>query len=58
MARTLEQRTHDLAVMGEMVVELAREAIDAGEMTNELVELICELEARMGRALEVGNPDQ
>lgn len=51
MARNLDQRTHDHAVLSELVVELAQEAAEAGEMTEEVVELVCELERLIGMAL-------
>ena len=51
MTRTLDQRTHDHAVLSELVVELAQEASAAGEMSDEVVELVCELERLMGMAL-------
>lgn len=57
MARTLEERTHDATVIGEMIVELTEAAIGAGAMTDEVVELVCDLERRVAIALEVTSPD-
>jgi hypothetical protein len=56
MTRSLDQRTHDHAVLSELVVELAQEASAAGEMTDDVVELVCELERLMGMALGLKSP--
>jgi gamma-glutamyl:cysteine ligase YbdK (ATP-grasp superfamily) len=58
MARTLDQRTHDLAVLSELVVELVHEATGTTEMSEDVVELVVELEARMARALGVTSPSR
>lgn len=51
MKKVQTDRTYDHEVLMQMVIELAREAADAGEMTDEVVELVCDVERVLGLVL-------
>jgi hypothetical protein len=51
MSKSQNDKAYDHEILMQMVLELTQAAIEAGEMTDEVVELVCDLERELGNKL-------
>jgi len=58
MRKTQSDIAYDHEVLMQMVLELTRAAIEAGEMNDEVVELVCDVERVLGNKLGFVSPPE